>query len=162
MAVGSGAPPVNSEKLELGWTPDAVPSENVVVRLEVPADDSDGEGTVAEKVPVPAVLLSRALVSSEVACEDEDEAEASADDARADEEEGGAMDVDEGADTVEDEVGPAEESAALLEGGATLDDGITELLGAGLLNAGDWLEGWLEGGCEDSLEDSSRVALLGS
>jgi hypothetical protein len=121
----------------------------------VRADDSDGEGAVAEKVPVSGVLLSRALVSSEVASEDEDEADA-------DGEVGGAMDADEGADTAEDETGPAEESAALLEGDATLDEGIAELLGAGLLDAGDWLEGWLEGGCEDSLEDGSRVALLGS
>ena len=140
MAVGSGAPPVNSEMLELGRMFDAVPSENVVVRLDVRADEIDGEGTVADEVPA-----SRVLLSSEKASEAEDAAE-----------DGGATDEDDG--TVEDEAGPAEESAALLEGGATLDGGIAELLGAGLLDAG----GWLDGGCEASLGEDSGVALLGS
>ena len=171
MAVGSGAPPVNSEKLELGRTPDAVPSENVVVRLDVRVEESDAGGTVAEEVSLSAVLLSIALDSSEVASEDGEDEEAGADDSGAGEEEGGVTDADEGADIAE-EAGPAEESAELLEGGATLDDAIGELLGtelldavmldAGMLDAGDGLEGWLEGGCGDSLEEGSGIALLSS
>lgn len=155
MAVGSGAPPVNSEteKLELGRTLDAVPSELVVVRLEVREDEIDCGGAVPDDVPISEVLLSSEVVSCiDKRAEDGAEADGALDDGW------GMLDAEEGTEAAEDETGPTKESAALLEGGATLDEGTAELLGAG-----GWLEGgWLEGGCEDSLGDDSRVALLGS
>ena len=146
MAVGNGAPPVNSEieKLELGRKL-AVPSELVVRRLEVREDEIEGGGAVPDEVPTSEALLSSDVVS----CED-DEAEDGAID--------GTLDASEDGRAGEDEVGPAEESAALLEGAATLEEGIAELLGAGLLDTGDWLEA----GSEDSLGVDSGVALLGS
>jgi len=66
MAVGKGAPPVNSEieKLELGRKL-AVPSEFVVRRLEVREDEIDGGGAVPAGVPISEILLSSDVVSCE-------------------------------------------------------------------------------------------------
>lgn len=155
MAVGSGAPPVNSEteKLELGRTLDAVPSELVVVRLEVREDEIDGGGAVPDDIPISEVLLSSKVVSCVGAI-----IEDGAGDDGALDDGWGALDTEEVMEAADDEAGPTEESAALLEGGATLDEGTAEMLGAGPLGA----EGWLEGDCEDSLGEDSGVALLGS
>lgn len=144
MAVGSGAPPVYSKILELGRgrTPDAVPSENVVVRL----DELDGGGIVADEDSTPDVLLS-----SDVVSEIEDEDDTDAEDSGVAEED--ATDDDEG---VADETEAAEESAALFEGDSTVDERTADLLGAELLGT----EGWLGGSCEDSLGEDPGVSLL--
>ncbi len=105
MAVGSGAPPVYSQMLELGRVPDAVPSENVVVRLDVREDGIIGGGSVAD------VLSTSEVPSSDVVGEAEEES----DDSGLDEDDPEEDEVEE------DETGPAEESAALLDGGPTLD-----------------------------------------
>lgn len=154
MAVGSGAPPVNSEmeKLELGRKL-AVPSEFVVRRLEVREDEIDGGGAVPDEVSASEVLLSSDAASCEV-----DGAVDAIDDGCALKDGGIALDAEDGGGAAEDEAEPAEESAALLEGAATLEGRIAELLGAGLLDAG----GWVGDGCEDSLGVDSGVALLGS
>lgn len=152
--MGSGAPPVNSEieELDLGRKL-AVPSELVVKRLDVREDEIDGGGAVPDEVPTLEALISSDVVS----CED-DGAEDGTDDGCALEDGWGALDAADGGGAGEDEAGPAEESAALLKGAATLEEGVAELLGAGLLAPG----GWLEGGCEDSLGVDSGVALLAS
>jgi hypothetical protein len=152
---------VNSEKLELGRTPEAVPSELVVVLVEERIDEMSGGDAVADEVSVTAVLLSVETLSSEVVSSADEEAGTELENSGASDEETGTttddegtgMTDDEGTGTTEDDAGPTEESAALLEGGATLGDGIAEELGAG---------DWLEDGCEDSLGEGSGVALLDS
>lgn len=159
MAVGSGAPPVNSEmeKLELGRKL-AVPPEFVVRRLEVREDEIDGGGAVPDEVPASEVLLS-----SDVAACDVDGTVDAIDDGCALEDGVIALDAEDGGGAAEDEAESAEESAALLEGAAILEERIAELLGAGLLGAGlRDAGGWVGGGCEDSLGVDSGVALLGS
>lgn len=123
--------------------PEAVPSECVVVRLEVRVDEMGGGATVAEDELTWGVLLSSRVTSEEVTAAEEEE---------------GVMDEEDDASAEDDEAGPAEESAALLDDDMTLDEGTIELLDAELLDTG----GWLEGGCEDSLGEGSEVALLGS
>ncbi|KAJ4406844.1 hypothetical protein N0V91_004274 [Didymella pomorum] len=106
MAVGNGAPPVNSEieKPELGRKL-AVPSELVVRRLEVREDEIEGGG------------------------------EDGADEGCALEDRWDALDAADGSAAGKDEARPAEESAAPLEGAATLEIGTAEMLGTGLLDA---------------------------
>lgn len=124
MAVGNGAPPVNSEieKPELGRKL-AVPSELVVRRLEVREDEIEGGGAVSDEV-----ITSEVLLSSDVG-------EDGADEGCALEDRWDALDAADGSAAGKDEAGPAEESAAPLEGAATLEIGTAEMLGTGLLDA---------------------------
>jgi hypothetical protein len=141
----------------------------VVVLVEERIDEMSGGDAVADEVSVTAVLLSVETLSSEVVSSADEEAGTELENSGASDEETGTttddegtgmtddegtgMTDDEGTGTTEDDAGPTEESAALLEGGATLGDGIAEELGAG---------DWLEDGCEDSLGEGSGVALLDS
>ena len=67
MTVGSGAPPVNLDGLELGRMLEIVSSGDVVVRVDdwVYGGGGGGGDAVLDDVPGTAVLLLRSSVSSD-------------------------------------------------------------------------------------------------